>query len=114
MIDPADLEKTLTASFTDSTVRVRDLTGTGDHFEAIVVTPDFVPLNRVEQHQRVYKALDKTEYESLHALALKTMTPAEYAREFPGETNTGKANTGSAPSTEPSPPIRLPIVKGPS
>ena len=60
-------------------VEVRDLTGGGDHLEAIVVSPQFEGLNLVKQHQLVYGAL-KTELasEAIHALALKTYTPDKW------------------------------------
>jgi acid stress-induced BolA-like protein IbaG/YrbA len=60
-------------------VEVRDLTGGGDHLEAIVVSPKFEGLNLVKQHQLVYSAL-KTELasEAIHALALKTYTPDKW------------------------------------
>ena len=39
-------------------VEVKDLTGTKDHFEAVIVADAFDGLSRVKQHQLVYAALD--------------------------------------------------------
>lgn len=60
-------------------VTVRDLTGTGDHFEARVVSPAFEGKSMVEQHQLVYAGLDDVlKTGELHALALRTFTPAAW------------------------------------
>ncbi|MDC0835676.1 hypothetical protein AY599_08000 [Leptolyngbya valderiana BDU 20041] len=64
----------------DADVQVRDLTGGGDHLEAIVVSEKFQGLSLVKQHQLVYSALQKEmASEAIHALALKTYTPERWA-----------------------------------
>jgi len=65
----------LLASFPDAAVEVTDLTGTEDHFQAVVVTPAFQGKTRVEQHQMVYGALGELMAGAIHALALTTRTP---------------------------------------
>jgi acid stress-induced BolA-like protein IbaG/YrbA len=61
-------------------VVVNDTTGTGDHFEARVVSEVFAGRSMVQQHQLVYAALqDKLATGELHALALKTFTPQQWA-----------------------------------
>lgn len=60
----------------DAQVTVRDLTGGGDHLEAIVISAEFEGKSRVKQHQLVYGALQEAmASEAIHALALKTYTP---------------------------------------
>ena len=59
-------------------VEVRDLTGTKDHYEATVVASAFEDLNRVRQHQLVYRALGDLMGGPVHALALHTHTPASW------------------------------------
>jgi stress-induced morphogen len=67
------------AALPDAQVDVRDTTGTGDHFEAQVVSAAFQGLPLVRQHQLVYGALDeKLATGELHALALKTFTPDQW------------------------------------
>lgn len=58
-----------------------DLTGTQDHWQAIIVSPAFAGKTRVEQHRMVFE-LFKSEVESneVHALTLKTMTPEQFER----------------------------------
>jgi acid stress-induced BolA-like protein IbaG/YrbA len=56
------------------------LDGDGQHFEAIVVSDEFVGKNRVQRQQRVYQTLkDKLATGELHALSFKTLTPEEWS-----------------------------------
>jgi acid stress-induced BolA-like protein IbaG/YrbA len=59
-------------------VEVRDFTGGGDHFEALVVSENFEGKNLVERHQAIYNALGDAMRERVHALTLKAMTPGQY------------------------------------
>lgn len=52
----------------------------GQHFEAVVVSPQFAGKNMVQQHQLVYKALGERMREEIHALSLRTYTPEAWAR----------------------------------
>lgn len=56
-----------------------DVRGDGDHFEAVVVSGLFKGLNRVQQHQLVYKILGDRMRAEIHALALHTYTPESWA-----------------------------------
>ncbi|MGO8995533.1 MAG: BolA family protein [Polyangiaceae bacterium] len=56
-------------------VEITDLTGTSDHYEALVVAPQFAGRSRIEQHKLVYGALGAAVGNEIHALALKTLTP---------------------------------------
>ena len=56
------------------------LDGDGQHFEAIVVSAEFVGKNRVQRQQRVYQTLkEKLATGELHALSFKTLTPEEWS-----------------------------------
>lgn len=56
------------------------LDGDGQHFEALVVSAEFVGKNRVQRQQQVNKIL-KARFDSgeLHALSFKTLTPEEWS-----------------------------------
>ena len=56
-----------------------DVEGDGRHFFATIVSAEFDGLSRVRRHQRVYAALGDRMREQVHALSMKTLTPAEYA-----------------------------------
>ncbi|MBV8775415.1 MAG: BolA/IbaG family iron-sulfur metabolism protein [Deltaproteobacteria bacterium] len=60
-------------------VDVRDTTGGGDHFEAVVVSDSFEGKGLVERHQAVYAALGDAMRAQIHALSLATFTPAQYS-----------------------------------
>ncbi|WP_235840079.1 BolA family protein [Derxia lacustris] len=49
----------------------------GAHFDAVIVSPEFEGKSRVARHQLVYKAIGDGMREAIHALGLKTLTPAE-------------------------------------
>ena len=57
-----------------------ELDGGGQHFEAIVVSAEFLGKNRVQRQQRVYQTLqEKLATGELHALSFKTLTPEEWS-----------------------------------
>jgi acid stress-induced BolA-like protein IbaG/YrbA len=56
-----------------------DVEGDGRHFFATIVSAEFDGLPRVRRHQRVYAVLGDRMREEIHALSMKTLTPAEYA-----------------------------------
>ncbi len=81
MLDPLELQRRIAQALPGSEVEVRDLTGTGDHFEARVMSPSFAGKSMVEQHQLVYAPLqDVLKTGALHALALKTYSPEQWKK----------------------------------
>jgi stress-induced morphogen len=62
---------------------VEDLTGTKDHFRAVIVSSAFVGKTRVEQHQAVYAALGELMDGPVHALSLRTYTPEAWGTYTP-------------------------------
>ncbi len=52
----------------------------GQHFEAVVVSPQFTGKNKVQQHQLVYLALGDRMRAEIHALAIRTFTPDAWAQ----------------------------------
>ena len=57
-----------------------DVDGDGRHFFATIVSAEFEGTTRVRRHQRVYAALGDRMREQIHALSMKTLTPAEWAQ----------------------------------
>jgi stress-induced morphogen len=70
-----DIEVLIRAAIPDAQIEIRDLAGDGDHYAARVVSVAFAGLNRVKQHQLVYRALGSRMGGELHALQLETATP---------------------------------------
>jgi acid stress-induced BolA-like protein IbaG/YrbA len=55
-----------------------EVEGDGQHFQAIIVSPAFEGKRLIQRHQLVYAALGDRMREEIHALSMKTLTPAEY------------------------------------
>ena len=53
--------------------------GDGQHFFATIVSVEFDGKSRIGRHQRVYQALGDRMRAEIHALSMKTLTPAEWA-----------------------------------
>jgi acid stress-induced BolA-like protein IbaG/YrbA len=51
----------------------------GQHFEAVVVSPQFTGKNKVQQPQLVYLALGDRMRAEIHALSMRTFTPDAWA-----------------------------------
>lgn len=71
----AQVQQLIESALTDAVVRVADMTGTSDHFEIEVTSPDFAGLSRIEQHKLVHKALGQHLTTSIHAVQIQTKTP---------------------------------------
>jgi len=78
-VNPEDMQKRIETAIPGASARVE---GADRHFSAVVVAPAFEGRSRVEQHQMIY-ALFREEMasEEVHALALRTCTPAEWEKE---------------------------------
>jgi acid stress-induced BolA-like protein IbaG/YrbA len=77
-MDTKEVETLIRQGIPDAHVEVRDTTGGGDHFEALIVSTVFEGKGLVERHQTVYKALGEAMRVRVHALSLRTLTPAQY------------------------------------
>lgn len=81
MLDPEMIRQRIGTALPGSQVEVQDTTGTGDHFEARVVSPAFSGKSMLEQHKLVYAPLeDLLKTGELHALALKTYSPEQWQK----------------------------------
>ncbi|MBT9455833.1 MAG: BolA family transcriptional regulator [Burkholderiaceae bacterium] len=78
MADPtaAEVQHYISQGLACDTLQVE---GDGRHFFATIVSPEFEGLSRIKRHQRVYTALGDRMREQIHALSMKTLTPAEWA-----------------------------------
>jgi len=76
MVTPESIEASIAARLDCVALEVA---GDGHHFEALVVSPAFRGLSRVERHRLVYAALGDRMREEVHALSMITQTPEERA-----------------------------------
>ena len=73
-----EIKKTIETAIPDSVAHIFDPNNDGQHLQAIVVSSIFEGMPLVKQHQMVMKPLRQAFAESVHALGLKTMTPAQW------------------------------------
>ncbi|GBR49875.1 BolA-like protein [Neokomagataea thailandica NBRC 106555] len=71
-----EIERTILAALPDAKVEIEDLAGDGDHYACAVTSEAFRGLSRVRQHKLVYDAFGTRMGTELHAMALRTITPA--------------------------------------
>jgi acid stress-induced BolA-like protein IbaG/YrbA len=84
---PADLERLLLDGLACEHVSVE---GDGRHFFATIVSAEFeADPTRLARQRRVYRALGDRMREEIHALSMKTLTPAEYRGGAAGSAHTG-------------------------
>ena len=75
MVTPESIQRGIEAGLTCERVEV---VGDGQHFQALVVSTGFEGKSRVQRHQLVYGALGERMREEIHALSMRTLTPAEW------------------------------------
>ena len=76
MMHPEQVQKIIAQALTCEHLQV---TGDGQHFEALIVSTEFAGKSRVQRQQRVNEML-RRHFDSgeLHALSMKTQTPDEW------------------------------------
>jgi acid stress-induced BolA-like protein IbaG/YrbA len=59
-----------------------EVSGDGRHWSAVIVSTEFEGKRPIVRHQRVYATLgDRMKTDEVHALSMKTFTPAEWANQ---------------------------------
>ena len=76
MVTPQDIKGYIQAGLSCDHIEVD---GDGHHFEAVIVSPLFDGKRLIARHQLVYAALGDRMKAEIHALSMKTLTPAEWA-----------------------------------
>ena len=77
---PAQIQQYIAAGLPCDHLEVE---GDGQHFFATIVSVEFEGKTRIGRHQRVYQALGDRMRAEIHALSMKTLTPAEWATQAP-------------------------------
>jgi acid stress-induced BolA-like protein IbaG/YrbA len=81
MITPEEIKQTLSQALPVEVVETQDLTGGGDHWQVIIVSPAFEGKGLLEQHRMVNDVLkDPLADQRIHALSLKTYSPAQWQK----------------------------------
>jgi acid stress-induced BolA-like protein IbaG/YrbA len=80
MMPLPEVRALLERAFPGDRIELENPQGDGEHYQLLVVSPRFQSKSLVEQHQLVYGALGDAMRSAVHALALKTYSPDEWAR----------------------------------
>ena len=76
MVTPEDIQGYIAQGLDCDHLEVQ---GDGHHFEAVIVCAAFEGKRLIARHQMVYAALGDRMKAEIHALSMKTLTPAEWA-----------------------------------
>lgn len=74
-MSPEEITEKIVAIIPDAAVKLIDLTGTKDHWEAHIVSAAFEGKSHIERHRLVFSALEEELKGPIHALSLKLSTP---------------------------------------
>lgn len=80
----AEMIRRIEEALPGATVRLTDLTGTRDHWQAEIVAPGFEGMNRLKRQRAVFGALGDLMHgpqAPIHAFTMQTKTPAEAEQE---------------------------------
>jgi len=80
MMPKHELKALLDKGFPGDTIQLDNPQGDGEHYQLLIVSERFQGKSLVEQHQLVYAALGDAMRSAVHALALKTYSPAQWAK----------------------------------
>ena len=76
MVTPDSIKTSIEAGIACEAI---DVTGDGQHFEALIISDAFRGLSRLARHRLVYAALGDRMRAEIHALSMTTITPEEHA-----------------------------------
>ena len=74
---PEEITAKIRAALPDAEVTLKDLTGTQDHWEAVIISAEFEGKSLIERHRLVNRALAEELKGPIHALTLTVKTPSE-------------------------------------
>lgn len=75
MVTPENIQEWIAAGLACEFIKVA---GDGQHFEAVIVSPEFAGKLPVARHQRVFQTLGDRMHSQIHALSMQTFTPEEW------------------------------------
>ena len=74
---PEEITAKIRATLPDAIVTLKDLTGTQDHWEAVIVSAEFEGKSLIERHRLVNRALAEELKGPIHALTFTAKAPSE-------------------------------------
>ena len=78
---PTQLKQKIETLAPQTQAEITDLTGTQDHYQAVIISPVFEGKKMMEQHRLVLDLLQPdVDSGEVHALTLKTYTPEQFLK----------------------------------
>jgi stress-induced morphogen len=78
LLEPNEVRSLIEKAIPNSMALVEDLTGTKDHYKAIVVSSSFEGKILIERHQMINEALKEPLKGPIHALTIEAYTEAQW------------------------------------
>ena len=72
-----EIKTRILAAYPDAQIKLTDLTGTRDHWEAVIITPAFEGQRLIARQQGIYQALGELMSGPVHAFTMQTLTPEQ-------------------------------------
>ena len=72
-----EIVRRIQTAFPDAQVELTDMTGTKDHWQAVIVSAGFEGMSHINRQRSVYAALGELMSGPIHALTFKTHTPEQ-------------------------------------
>ena len=67
-----EIKDLIISSMSDATIEIKDLMGDNNHYSIKIISKVFNDITKIEQHKKVYKALNGKMGNELHALSITT------------------------------------------
>jgi stress-induced morphogen len=78
-MSPEAITDKIRAALPDANVKLEDLTGTQDHWSAVIISSEFDGKSLMQRHRMVYAALSEEMKGPIHALTITALTPDQTA-----------------------------------
>ena len=76
-----EMKKRIELAHPDAQIQFNDMTGGGDHWEAIIISERFEGMNRLARQRSIYAALGELMAGPIHAFTFRTLTPKQVEEE---------------------------------
>jgi stress-induced morphogen len=82
-VSPDAITQKIRLALPDADVTLKDLTGTQDHWEAVIISSEFEGKSLIQRHRMVMNALAEEMKGPIHALTLTVKSRTEAGSEKP-------------------------------
>ena len=76
-----EMKQRIQAAHPDAQIQFNDMTGGGDHWEAMIISEGFEGMSRLARQRSIYAALGELMEGPIHAFTFRTLTPKQAQEE---------------------------------